>query len=378
MRGMCWLAGAALLIGACSSGAGSDGRSSAGQSVAPDSTDPVEPSAIGTPAVEDTTTTEPAPIALAPGDAWIVYEAPLYERDEGVGNRLVRPDGEDDHPATPQVPIPKNGWQMHPDWSPDGSLLAFAVEDADDDDKPRELMTVDLWVSRPDGTAAERVLNCVLPCVEVDDPAWSPDGTTLAFAEFDEHDGDPVFSLRTLDVATRVVTTVVTATGTDQFAEPRWSPDGRRIVLEVSHWTDADELTETAIAVVDLGTAHPSPTVITEWSMWATYPDWHPIEDLIVFSTRPWKQLEQGPSNLYTIRPDGSELVQLTEFGAGETRAVQPTWTPDGVRIIFTAVEGTGFGDPTMAIIERDGTRLQSATSSGPIFGTHPRLRPTR
>jgi Tol biopolymer transport system component len=86
--------------------------------------------------------------------------------------------------------------------------------------------------------------------------------------------------------------------------------------------------------------------------------------------------LDEGPSNLYTIRPDGTGLTQLTEFGKGETRAVQPTWTPDGDRIIFTAVEGTGFGDPTMAIIQRDGSGLQPATSSGPMFGTHPRLRP--
>jgi Tol biopolymer transport system component len=116
--------------------------------------------------------------------------------------------------------------------------------------------------------------------------------------------------------------------------------------------------------------------VITAWSLWANYPDWHPTEDLIVFSTRPWTGLDEGPSNLYTVRPDGSDVAQLTDFAAGQTRAVQPSWTPDGDRIIFTAVEGTGFGDPTMAIIDRDGTGLQPATSSGPMFGSHPRLRP--
>jgi Tol biopolymer transport system component len=86
--------------------------------------------------------------------------------------------------------------------------------------------------------------------------------------------------------------------------------------------------------------------------------------------------LDNGPSNLFTARPDGSDITQLTEFGAGETRAVLPTWTPDGARIIFTAVEGSRFGDPTMAIIQRDGSGLQSATSSGPMFGIAPRLRP--
>jgi Tol biopolymer transport system component len=76
------------------------------------------------------------------------------------------------------------------------------------------------------------------------------------------------------------------------------------------------------------------------------------------------------------VRPDGTQLTPLTSFKNGETRAVQPSWTPDGQRIIFTAVEGRGFGKPTMAIIERDGTGMRSATSWGPMFGTHPRLRP--
>jgi Tol biopolymer transport system component len=231
--------------------------------------------------VAATTTTELVPIALAPGDPWIVYMAPVDERNDGVGSRLVRPDGSDDHRATPQVPISKGGQQAHADWSPDGSLLAFAVDDATDDSKPPELLTRDLWISQPDGTGAERVLDCVLPCVEVDYPAWSPDGSKIAFKEFGENDGVAAFSLRSMDVETRVVTTLVTAAGTDRLREPRWSPDGQRIVLELSHWTVGGELTETAIAVVDLRDPVPAPRVITGWSLWATSPDWHPTEDLI-------------------------------------------------------------------------------------------------
>lgn len=373
MRGIWWLACVAVLTAGCSSGETSGAQSSTGGSTP---TEPVGPSSTVPTTVAAATTTELVPIPLAPGDPWIAYLAPVEDGKGGVGIRLVRPDGSDDHWAIPQVPISKGGQQAHPDWSPDGSLLAFAVDDATDDSKPPELLTRDLWISQPDGTEAERVLDCVLPCVEVDYPAWSPDGSKIAFKEFVENDGVPDFSIRLMDVQTRVVTTLVTAAGTDRLREPRWSPDGQRIALELSHWTAAGELAETAIAVVDLRDPVPTPRVITDWSLWATYPDWHPTEDLIVFSTRPWAQLENGPSNLFTVRPDGSDITQLTEFGAGETRAVLPTWTPDGAQIIFTAVEGSGFGDPTMAIIQRDGSGLQSATSSGPMFGITPRLRP--
>ena len=44
---------------------------------------------------------------------------------------------------------------------------------------------------------------------------------------------------------------------------------------------------------------------------------------------------------------------------------------------ILTKVVGSGFGNPTMMTILPDGTGLASATASGEMFRTHPRLRPT-
>jgi hypothetical protein len=40
-------------------------------------------------------------------------------------------------------------------------------------------------------------------------------------------------------------------------------------------------------------------------------------------------------------------------------------------------VVGRGFLNPTMMTILPEGTGLASATASGEMFGTHPRLRPT-
>jgi Tol biopolymer transport system component len=365
-RRICQIACVALVVGACSA----DEPNTAAEQTATSET-----------SVAQSTTTEPVPMAIAAGEPWIVYEAPFYERDHDVGNRLVRPDGSDDHWATPQVPLPRNGWQVHPDWNPDGSLLAFAADDPSGEGKAPELQTRDLWVSRPDGTEAERLIDCdLVRCVEADYPAWSPDGNTLAFRAIDDAGGENAnLRLALMDMNTRDITTVALAPGADAYAGPRWAPDGQRMVLWVERWTDSGPdatLTATALAVVDLRDPQPTATLITDWSMWANYPDWHPTEDLIVFSTRPWDALDDGPSNLYTVRPDGTGLTQVTDFAKGETRAVQPTWTPDGEQVIFTAVEGLGFGEPTMAIIDRDGTGLQSATSSGPMFGTHPRLRP--
>jgi Tol biopolymer transport system component len=372
------LACAALLLAGCNGGQNSGIGPASSQPSATDPTLAVVSSAADPTTVAPSTTAPSTPVALASGEPWIVYEGPLSDGHGSVGNRLVRPDGKDDHWATPQVPLPKNGWQVHPDWNPAGTRLAFAADDASGDG------TRDIWVSQPDGTAAERLFDCINPCFQADHPAWSPDGRTIVFdaADFDVNHPDQEADARLLllDVATGSLTTVTTGGATDQFLWPRWSPDGKRVVLEIEHYTSPSlAITvedESAIAVVDL--AHPGakPKFLTDFAMWATYPDWHPKEDLIVFSTRPWADLDEGPSNLYTIRPNGTAMHQLTHYAQGQTRAVQPSWTPDGTSIIYTAVEGTGFGKPTMAMIDRDGSNVRSATSSGPMFGTHPRLRP--
>jgi Tol biopolymer transport system component len=70
-------------------------------------------------------------------------------------------------------------------------------------------------------------------------------------------------------------------------------------------------------------------------------------------------------------------MTALTHFEAPGERAVQPTWTPDGASIIFTRVSGTGFGEPTMALIDADGTNLRPATGADWMPGTHARMRPT-
>jgi Tol biopolymer transport system component len=117
------------------------------------------------------------------------------------------------------------------------------------------------------------------------------------------------------------------------------------------------------------------PTVITAIEEFATYPDWHPTEDLIVFSTYDLSSFQDTdqPSNLFTMRPDGTETTQVTDFGPGGVRATQPTWTPDG-RILFTHVTGDADEVRHAATINVDGTGLEVLMHE---LATHSRLRPT-
>ncbi len=358
----------------------------AGCSASGPTASPVTPGVAATPAASQNgaAPTGPAATSTPPGGTTslmstggsprgpIVYEGPI---DGGQGIRIVGTDGTGDHWLFPDVKLPKGGWQVHPDWSPDGTRLAFAADDPVV--APGAEFTRDLWVGDADGANARRVFDCVAPCFVADDPAWSPDGRTLAFVTWG---GPNPATLSLLDLGAGAVTTIVTEQNPSGFLWPRWSPDGRRIVLEHQTWTGgADEhIVDSTFGIVDLDAKTPAFTPLTTPEMWATYPDWHPARNLIVFSTRPWRDLDDGPSNLYSITPDGAGLAALTDFGPGETRAVQPTWLPDGSGVIFTAVEPFGSADPTMmAVIDADGSGLRPATALAGLFGTHPRLRPT-
>jgi Tol biopolymer transport system component len=84
------------------------------------------------------------------------------------------------------------------------------------------------------------------------------------------------------------------------------------------------------------------------------------------------------PSNLFTIRPDGSGLTQVTDFGLSEERSSQPTWTSDG-RIIFDYITGANDEKINIAFLNREGPGLELVAGPDAVgLGNrpHPRLRP--
>ena len=110
--------------------------------------------------------------------------------------------------------------------------------------------------------------------------------------------------------------------------------------------------------------------------MYATYPNSRPGSDEILFSTYDLGEFPatDEPSNLYTIKPDGSGQSALTSFGKAEQRATQPTWTPDGSRIIFALVgQQADIDNPRQAaFIGGNGSNIVDIG----VAATHPRLRP--
>jgi len=298
--------------------------------------------------------------SVSDGEPWIVFQAAA---GSGDGIFLVQPDGTGRHRFAIGT-----GSQIHPDWSPDGRQIAYATITPAD--------RTELWVVNADDTDARRLFSCDLPCNQVSYPDWAPDGRSIYFAV--DADAPPdapptIFRFARYDLATGKTTIVLERKGSVSAEQPRISPDGTRVVYSRFREGGPDGA-GSAIFVADLkgGPEHR----LTEWEKFGAHPDWS-VKDLIVFNTFDLGVFQDttAAANLYTIAVDGTDLTQLTTFGVAGTRATQPRWTPDGTRIVFTRVDGEGFGTRRLAVINPDGSGLGSLTPS-PITGTHWQLRP--
>lgn len=115
--------------------------------------------------------------------------------------------------------ITKGGNDRQPDWSPDGSKIAFSriIEDN------REIFVMD-----NDGSDQQNITNN--PAEDVA-PGWSPDGMKIAFTS--DRDGDK--EIFVTYPTTNNIRQLTHNKRTDHFAS--WSPDGRKIMLIGEGWT---------------------------------------------------------------------------------------------------------------------------------------------
>jgi Tol biopolymer transport system component len=341
-----------VLVVGCGTGSSPTGSSA----LAPSGTPGVRPTA----STVARTTAPAADISVGDGEEWIAYQ---WMAGSGDGIYLIRPDGTGRH----QLAADAGASQEQPDWSPDGKQIAFiAVTPAD---------RHELWLVNAGGDGAKKLLSCDLPCNTVTFPDWASDGSAIYFAmDANATSGPPrTFEVGRYDVATGKVTVVLKREDGMTAEQPRISPDAKNLAY-LRYRDVEDDAAGSAIFVTDLkgGPEHR----LTEWTLFGAYPDWS-VTGRIVFNSRDLGAFQDTsePANLYSVRPDGTDLRQLTRFGPSATRATQPRWTPDGSGIVFTQVEGAGFGTRHLAFIAADGSG-QGLLTPTPEPGTHPELRP--
>ena len=296
------------------------------------------------------------------GEEWLAYQ---WIDASGEGIYLARPDGSGMH----QILTDMTGSEIHPDWSSDGQRLAFVRITPDD--------ASELWMVNADGTGEELLASCEDPCNSFGYPDWNADDTRLYFGQDADAGANGIprtFQIARLDVATRDVEVVLTRQDGMTVEQPRISADETQLVY--TRFRDpAEPFAGSAIFVSGLDGG--AERRITEFDAFGAYPDWSPDGRRIVFNTFDLGAFQDiaVQVNLFTVRPDGSDIQRLTDYGENDTRATQPRWAPDGSGIVYTQVAGAGFGTRTAAFLPLDGSESPWADFD-PIIATHPTLRP--
>jgi len=155
-------------------------------------------------------------------------------------------------------------------------------------------------------------------------PAPSPDGRQVALLDLAD---DEVWIAERGAARVRNVSRFV-----DELdAMPSWSPDGQRIAFASFRSGGSD------IYVADAAGGEPRNLMASEYPAvhFDDAPAWSPDGSRIAFSSD-----RGGWRAIWTMRPDGSDLVQVTTDPAA--RDFEPSWSPDGRRIVFRRVRHVG------------------------------------
>ncbi|MGH2739339.1 MAG: phosphodiester glycosidase family protein [Actinomycetota bacterium] len=211
------------------------------------------------------------------------------------------------------------GADLDPAFSADGSKIAFARTDGTGNSS--------IYVMSADGGGATRLTDDLSFDRQ---PAWSSDGSRIAFVRSKPNQGTTnIYSVRSTDGGGR---RRLTDTGPGVWnGSPTWSPTLDRIAFVSNRGGGFPEIW------VMNGDGSAAGALTTNPFIDAN-PDWAPDGTRIAFD----RCCPVGSSDVWVMNVDGSGEQNLTLVGQED---YDPAWAPDGSRIAFVR-HATGGGNP--------------------------------
>lgn len=214
----------------------------------------------------------------------------------------------------------------HPVWSPDGTLLAFAAGRF-------------IHVMNSDGSDITQLTTANRFNGDMD---WSPAGSRLSFyLRPDASNGKKAY-LMDPDGSD-----VNPFTNSEYDANLEWSPDGTRLAIYTSHFGREGLVTYDANGEDAI--------FLSSRARYGPNFDWSPDGSRIALALAP-ADFYTGNDEIYVVNKDGTGLTRLTRNRTGDR---SPAWSPNGNRIAFISsrddqsnislinADGSGFVDLT-------------------------------
>jgi Tol biopolymer transport system component len=217
--------------------------------------------------------------------------------------------------TTPLTTAP--GLEQDPAWSPEGTRIAYASD---------ETGNMDIWVKQI--TAGQRV-NLTRDYVGYDGkPAWSPDGEWIAFVS--DRDGGGIFLIPALGGIPRRVVSLSFAPSLSYIgAIPPvcWSPDGKKLAYGITG------ILYTVPASGGISTPLPLPP--TGFTVGYSEPAWSPDGERIACTG--FVAVGVSTSQIWSVKYDGSDPMPITP---GKAFNNNPVWSSDGKQLFFISDRG--------------------------------------